>query len=200
MPCFWRLINVFYPVLIIFLLFYAYTYEIVTCAGRLNVAVDTEVSNFILSFFLYFNQVIKGEFFLNFKYVNPYTMSPAKTSHHLNATGPLITTTESFLDSLMNSYSTKNFNHINKHNSSERVISSLTDEIDPAGENQRQCGHILTTYVVPSVMHFFAFIIGFIYFRVNENEQLYSLMEKVFLAVSSTMKTVNQDRVIRRLK
>jgi hypothetical protein len=49
-------------------------------------------------------------------------------------------------------------------------------------------------------MHFAAFVIGFLYFRINENEQLYALMEKVFLAVNQTLKTVSQDRVIKRLK
>ncbi len=59
------------------------------------------------------------------------------------------------------------------------------------------CGHIITTYVLPSVLHLASFIMGFVYFRINENEQLYALMEKVFL---SSMKLVSQDRVIRRLK
>ena len=67
-------------------------------------------------------------------------------------------------------------------------------------EGQKQCGHVFTTYIVPSLMHFVSFVIGFIYFRINENEQLYSLMEKVFLAVNQTLKTVSQDRVIRRLR
>lgn len=173
MPCFWRLINAFYPLVIIFLLFYAYTYEIITCAGRLNVAVDTE-------------------------FVPPLTMSPAKTHAHLNTTTTPTTTTQSYLDALLNSYSTKNF--INSSKSGSDRNSFYDNDYSPADENQRQCGHILTTYVVPSVMHFVAFIIGFLYFRVNENEQLYSLMEKVFLAVSCTMKTVSQDKVIKRLK
>lgn len=60
--------------------------------------------------------------------------------------------------------------------------------------------HILTTYILPSIMHLVAYVIGFIYFRINENEQLYALMEKVFLAVNQTLKTVSQDRVIKRLK
>lgn len=65
---------------------------------------------------------------------------------------------------------------------------------------QDQCGHIITTYVLPSLLHLIAYIMGFIYFRINENEQLYALMEKVFLAVNVTLKTVSQDRVIKRLK
>lgn len=42
-----------------------------------------------------------------------------------------------------------------------------------------ECGHIFTTYILPDVLHFFSFIIGFIHFRVTEGEPLYSLMEKV---------------------
>jgi hypothetical protein len=63
-----------------------------------------------------------------------------------------------------------------------------------------QCGHIVTTYVIPSVLHFTSYIMGFWYFRIRENEQLYALMEKVFLSVSQTMKHGSQDKVIRRLK
>lgn len=65
---------------------------------------------------------------------------------------------------------------------------------------QDQCGHIITTYVLPSLLHLISYLMGFIYFRINENEQLYALMEKVFLAVNVTLKTVSQDRVIKRLK
>jgi hypothetical protein len=65
---------------------------------------------------------------------------------------------------------------------------------------ENACGHVVTTYMVPSVLHLIAYIIGFIYFRINENEQLYALMEKVFLAVNQTLKVVSQDKVIRRLK
>ncbi len=73
-----------------------------------------------------------------------------------------------------------------------------TDNIKKPKENA--CGHVVTTYIVPSVLHLIAYIIGFIYFRINENEQLYALMEKVFLAVNQTLKVVSQDKVIKRLK
>jgi len=42
-----------------------------------------------------------------------------------------------------------------------------------------ECGHIFTTYILPDIFHFVAFIIGFIYFRATEGEPMYSLMEKV---------------------
>ena len=45
--------------------------------------------------------------------------------------------------------------------------------------NHEECGHIFTTYILPDIFHFVAFIIGFIHFRVNEGEPMYALMEKV---------------------
>ena len=42
-----------------------------------------------------------------------------------------------------------------------------------------ECGHIFTTYILPDIFHFAAFIIGFIHFRVSEGEPMYALMEKV---------------------
>ena len=41
-------------------------------------------------------------------------------------------------------------------------------------KEEEQCGHIFTTYILPSIMHLTAFILGFIYFRINENETLYA--------------------------
>lgn len=49
----------------------------------------------------------------------------------------------------------------------------------PATVSPPVCGHIFTTYILPDILHFVAFIIGFIYFRVTEGEPIYSLMEKV---------------------
>ena len=44
-----------------------------------------------------------------------------------------------------------------------------------------ECTHIVSTYVVPKVLHFMAFLIGFYMFRIQENEGLHALIEKVFL-------------------
>ena len=41
------------------------------------------------------------------------------------------------------------------------------------------CEHIVSTYVVPNILHFVAFFLGVYHFRIQENEQLYALMEKV---------------------
>ena len=81
------------------------------------------------------------------------------------------------------------------------LLSKHPDELVPSDEGpKKKCGHVVTTYILPSLMHFVSYILGFIYFRINENEQLYALMEKVFLAVNQSLKIVSQDRVIKRLK
>ena len=49
----------------------------------------------------------------------------------------------------------------------------------PVIETPAACEHIVTTYVVPNILHFVAFFIGIYHFRIQENEQLYALMEKV---------------------
>ena len=82
----------------------------------------------------------------------------------------------------------------------ETTMSTLTTDNLHVRENENACGHIVTTYIIPSLLHLIAYILGFIYFRINENEQLYALMEKVFLAVNQTLKMVSQDRVIKRIK
>ncbi|WAR27892.1 hypothetical protein MAR_013596 [Mya arenaria] len=46
------------------------------------------------------------------------------------------------------------------------------------------CEHVITTYVVPNILHLVAFIMGLVHFRVQENEHLYALMENVFLQAS----------------
>jgi hypothetical protein len=78
----------------------------------------------------------------------------------------------------------------------------LNASLLPQSFNQveHQWGYIVTTYLVPSFLHFVSYLIGFIYFRINDSEQLYALMEKVFLAVNQTFKQVSQDKVIKRLK
>ncbi|XP_071037251.1 uncharacterized protein [Parasteatoda tepidariorum] len=51
---------------------------------------------------------------------------------------------------------------------------------------QSYCQHIIPTYVVPSFVHFLAYSYGFYHFRVVSCEQLFSLMERVFLQSHST--------------
>jgi len=45
--------------------------------------------------------------------------------------------------------------------------------------DMRSCNHIFGTYIIPNLLHFFAFLIGFYHFRIQEHEGLYALMEKV---------------------
>ena len=40
------------------------------------------------------------------------------------------------------------------------------------------CEHIITTYIIPNFLHFVAYLMGLYYFRIQDNEQLYALMEK----------------------
>lgn len=41
------------------------------------------------------------------------------------------------------------------------------------------CEHIITTYLIPNILHFIAYALGFYFFRIQDNEQLYAMMEKV---------------------
>jgi hypothetical protein len=59
------------------------------------------------------------------------------------------------------------------------TIAPTTNASLTAMHQHAECGHIFTTYILPDIFHFVAFIIGFIHFRVTEGEPMYSLMEKV---------------------
>ena len=56
-------------------------------------------------------------------------------------------------------------------------VNTSTSVLKPA--TPAACEHIVTTYVVPNILHFVAFFMGVYHFRIQENEQLYALMEKV---------------------
>lgn len=60
------------------------------------------------------------------------------------------------------------------------LLQNLTTmrKIGPS-EPPEACQHIITTYVIPNVLHFLAYIMGIVHFRIQENEQLYAIMEKV---------------------
>jgi len=53
-----RIFNIFYPLFILILLLFNYTYEIIVCQGKLNVVTDTKV-NFPFFFLLIFNRLFK---------------------------------------------------------------------------------------------------------------------------------------------
>ncbi|GBN22754.1 hypothetical protein AVEN_38021-1 [Araneus ventricosus] len=64
------------------------------------------------------------------------------------------------------------------------VMDAIETVYRPMGSGY--CEHIVPTYIVPSFVHFLAFAYGFYHFRLVECEQLFSLMERVFLQSSST--------------
>ncbi|XP_047130201.1 uncharacterized protein LOC105847333 isoform X2 [Hydra vulgaris] len=57
------------------------------------------------------------------------------------------------------------------------------------------CRHALSTYIIPDILHFLAFVIGFYYFRVKEHEALYALMEKVYLQSTCPIKMTTSLRI-----
>ncbi|XP_052782801.1 uncharacterized protein LOC128219030 isoform X2 [Mya arenaria] len=63
------------------------------------------------------------------------------------------------------------------------------------------CEHVITTYVVPNILHLVAFIMGLVHFRVQENEHLYALMENVFLQASPlNSRSASQQKLIRNMR
>ena len=56
------------------------------------------------------------------------------------------------------------------------AMNSTTEDVV---KEWRSCNHIFGTYVIPNMLHFFAYLIGFYHFRIQEHEGLYALMEKV---------------------
>ncbi|KFM74361.1 hypothetical protein X975_10247, partial [Stegodyphus mimosarum] len=64
------------------------------------------------------------------------------------------------------------------------IVASMDQSFRP--QDSVDCQHIVPTYIVPSFVHFLAFAYGFYHFRLVECEQLYSLMERVFLQSHST--------------
>nr|KAG5690970.1 hypothetical protein BaRGS_027289 [Batillaria attramentaria] len=72
----------------------------------------------------------------------------------------------------------------------------------PTTTPPQPCEHIVTTYLIPNILHFIAYVMGLYYFRIQDNEQMYAMMEKVFLQAnpiqggsSSQQKLVTKIRV-----
>ncbi|CAF0757967.1 unnamed protein product [Adineta steineri] len=157
---FLRLINIIYPILILMLLLFNYTYEIIICQGKLNVITDTQTSTTVRTTTK--TDIITTGVTRNHSAGTWATLQPGKTRPH---TTPLMNVTMALI------------------------------------HNHAECGHIFTTYILPDIFHFVAFIIGFIYFRVTEGEPMYSLMEKVFIhADHQNIRLFGINRAIRRLK
>lgn len=179
-PCLGTFVNIVYPLIIIILLLYSYFYDTLTCQYKLNVVTDTQI-------------------------IKPFTLFPPFTYPVTKPTLAVTTTTatsmkldedqEGFLHQLLSSWFNKSTN-----TTGPDFITFHHTPKEEAVKRDEVCGHVFTTYIIPSVMHFVAYIIGFFYFRVMESEQLYALMEKVFLAVNQTTNLTSQNRVIKRLK
>ncbi|CAF0730819.1 unnamed protein product [Rotaria sp. Silwood1] len=153
---FFRIVNIIYPILILILLLFNYTYEIIICQGKLNVRTDTQTTTTTtttMTTSLLTTSSIKNQSAGTWATLKPGITIP----HTTNANMSLIHT------------------HVN-------------------------CGHIFTTYILPDIFHFAAFIIGFIHFRVTEGEPMYSLMEKVFIYADQNVRLSGTNRAIRRLK
>ncbi|XP_027059635.1 uncharacterized protein LOC113686239 [Pocillopora damicornis] len=59
----------------------------------------------------------------------------------------------------------------------------------------KKCKHLLTEYVMPHLLHFMAVLTGFYLFRIQDNEDLSALVEKVFLLSSIPRKIVSRLRI-----
>ncbi|XP_067948411.1 uncharacterized protein [Watersipora subatra] len=65
----------------------------------------------------------------------------------------------------------------------------------------RTCGHIVTTYIIPDLLHVAAYLLGLWHFRIKENEHLYALMEKVFLQTANLQtRCISQANLITKLR
>ena len=169
--------------------FYAYAYDVITCQGRLNVVYDTTM-------------LMRPHLQL----ANATTFTSTEASTSTVASSSTSTPPPSAVLNYINKFTNNNNNNNSSHKAllaarmSGRRIVLVNEANDVETLAGAFCGHVVTTYIVPSLLHLIAYILGFIYFRINENEQLYALMEKVFLAVNQTLKMASQDRVIKRLK
>ncbi|XP_070539286.1 uncharacterized protein [Ptychodera flava] len=63
------------------------------------------------------------------------------------------------------------------------------------------CYHIFTSHVVPDILHFMAFCLGFLIFRVQENEELNALIEHTFLQASPLQTgSITQANMIKSMR
>jgi hypothetical protein len=88
------------------------------------------------------------------------------TTNMKNVTTPSVITKQIYIESL---------------NKMELAKSSSHEEEDPWVPAYNECKHIFGTFILPSMLHLSAYLIGFYLYRVREHEGLYVLMEKVSL-------------------
>ncbi|KAK7475503.1 hypothetical protein BaRGS_00033259 [Batillaria attramentaria] len=148
----YRILNLVYPTLIILLLMYTYTYEMIACEWKLDVTQDILILP-----------------------SKAPTVPPSNTTF----------TTDSIPDIPMGP-----------------AIIIINKTATPTTTPPQPCEHIVTTYLIPNILHFIAYVMGLYYFRIQDNEQMYAMMEKVFLQAnpiqggsSSQQKLVTKIRV-----
>ncbi|KAK3761439.1 hypothetical protein RRG08_001347, partial [Elysia crispata] len=156
----WRFLNALYTTMVMLLLVYSYSYEVLACEWKLDIKTDTVPMKHI---------------------VKQHPVIPLKNS-------------------------SKNTNRSEPHNPPESATDVYADVIDRiihedvrVMDGNPACDHIVTTYLIPGLLHFIAYVIGFYYFRVQENEQLDALMEKVFLqATTLQARTASQHNMVKK--
>jgi len=64
-----------------------------------------------------------------------------------------------------------------------------------------KCPHVVTTYVLPALLHLAVYLMGFYHFRLHDYESFFSIFEKVFLETSPFFSTTfSQKKIICRLR
>ncbi|XP_066266870.1 uncharacterized protein [Branchiostoma lanceolatum] len=132
-------------------------------------------------------------FLLIFSYIFQVLVCQGRLNIHTDVKAPTETPA-----TVVPETSSKTLPYINETDmfTAQTIIAGTTNATDiDAYAQPAQCSHVFTTYVVPDILHFMAYLLGFFYFRIQDNEQLYALMEKVFLKAS-----VAQSRNVSRAK
>lgn len=157
----------------------------------------------------HFKQILTNNSFLFFLYFQaPPTLTPPSNYSQTTiatsfetVTMPTLLSNGSFpSDTEMKSYPWQPERTPNFATKSKNLSDSMPSFILRPSTNMA-CQHIVTTYVIPNFLHFTAYLMGFWYFRIQENEQLYALMEKVFLHATPLQgRMVSQSNMIRRMR
>lgn len=170
----WRLLNVAYTALVFLLILYGHVYNVTTCEWKLDVKTD----------------------------IKAVSLAPAR----LIAATTTTTTTAAVLATSMPAHGGLLLPQLNASSGnlgSAGLGGSGPVTVEGAGDGSTasECEHVFSVYIVPSVIHLVAFLMGFYYFRYQESEQLYALMEKVFLDASSTQgRSTSQRKLIKKLR
>ena len=81
------------------------------------------------------------------------------------------------------------------------TISVATTEASKPSGVFSNCNHVFTSYIIPDLLHLMAFCVGFWYFRIQDNEQMYALIEQVFLLVTPLPRGIQtQTDMIRSIR